>query len=144
MPAFAFQAFMPIDDTLLEGWRKLMGLNNDFARSMFEEAQFDWASCLVAQEPEELYAREWSCQMPFLSIPMHYASAVIELTAATQRAWVDAWGHMLGLPMLLPVMPGMPGMTAITTATATADTRVVDVPASAIRETPHPRKGKPN
>jgi len=135
MPAFAFQAFVPIDDTLLEGWRKLMGLNNDFARSMFEEAQFDWASCLVAREPEDLYVREWSCQVPFLSIPMHYASAIIELTAATQRAWVDAWGHMFGLPALLPVMPGM-------TAAATAGTDVVDVPASAIRETPHPRKGK--
>jgi hypothetical protein len=141
MPPFAFQAFVSIDDTLIESWRKLMGLNTDFVRSMLEEAQFDWASCLVAKEPEDLYVREWSCQAPFLTIPMHYATAMMELTAATQRAWVDAWGHMFGLPALLPTMADFTATAAAVTAGA-AGLDVVDVPASAIRETPHPREGK--
>jgi hypothetical protein len=141
MPAFAFQSFVSIDDTLIESWRKFMGLNTDFVRSMFEEAQFDWASCLVAQEPEELYVREWSCQVPFLSIPMHYATAMLELAAATQRTWADAWGHMFGLP-LLPA--DVAAVAAAAAAASTAGANVVDVPASAIRETPHPRKDKAN
>ena len=135
MPAFTFQAFASIDDTAIESWRKFMGLNADFTRSMFEETQFDWASCFVPQEPEELYARQWSSQFPFMSIPLHYATAMVELAAATQRAWMDSWGHMLGLPMLLPVMPVMSDIAA-----AAPDGDVEDVPAAAIRETP--RKGK--
>lgn len=136
MPAFTFSAFSSFDDKMLENWRKLMGLNTDFTRSMIEETQFDWASCFMPQDPEELYARQWSCQMPLMSIPMHYATAMLELGAATQRAWMDAWGHMLGMPALLPAMPVMPDVAAV----ATKSGEVVDVPAVTIRETPRPRK----
>ncbi len=136
IPGFTFQAFASIDDTMLENWRKMMGLNTDFTRSMFEETQFDWMSCFMPQDPEELYVRQWGNQMPMMSIPMHYATAMLELGAATQRAWMDAWGHMLGMPALLPALPVMPDIAAV----ATKSGEVVDVPAVAIRETPHPRK----
>ena len=136
MPPFAFQAFASFDDKMIENWQKLMGLNTDFTKSIVEEAQFDWASCFVPQDPEELYARQWTSQMPLLSIPLHYATAMLELSAATQRAWMDAWGHMLGLPVLLPAMPVMPDVTAV----ATASGEVVDVPAVQVRETARPRK----
>jgi hypothetical protein len=56
MPAFTLQAFVPFDNSLLENWQKMMGLNTDFTTSMMQEAQFDWASCFMPQEPEELYA----------------------------------------------------------------------------------------
>ncbi|WP_216643995.1 polyhydroxyalkanoate granule-associated phasin [Cupriavidus pauculus] len=130
MPAtFPFPAFAPFGDAkVMETWQKFMGLNTDFTKSMTEEAQFDWASFFVPQDPEELYARQWNNQMPLLSIPLHYASAMMELGAATQRAWMDAWGHMLGMPALA---------TAATDAAADA---VVDVPAAQVRETPRPRK----
>lgn len=134
--AFApFAQFVPFDQKLLENWQKFMGLNSDFTRAMTEEAQFDWASCFVPQDPEEFYARQWTSQMPMMSIPLHYATAMLELGAATQRAWMDAWGHMLGLPALLPAMPVMPDVAAV--ATASGD--VVDVPAVKIRE-PRGRK----
>jgi len=137
-PNFPFQAAYALDDKMIENWRKLMGLNTDFAKSWTDEAQFDWASCFVPQEPEELYARQWTNQMPFLSIPMHYATAMLELGAATQRAWMDGWGRLLGLPVLLPALPVMPDIAAV----ATSEGEIVDVPAVAVRETPHPRKGK--
>ncbi len=141
MPAFSFQAFVSLDDTTLKHWHKFLGLNADFARSMFEEAQFDWASCFVPQDPEDFYVREWSCQIPFLTIPLHYATAMVELAATTQRAWMDAWGHMFQLPTLLPPASLLPAVMADVAATA-PDGIVEDVPAAAIRETPHPRKGK--
>lgn len=134
--AFPYQAAFGFDDKLVENWRKMMGLNNDFAKSWFGEAQFDMASWFVPQDPEELYARQWTNQMPFLSIPLHYATAMLELGAATQRAWIDSWGRMFGATSLLPAMPVMPDIAAV----ATPDGDVVDVPAVAIRETP--RKGK--
>lgn len=140
MPPFSFQAFASIDDTMLANWQKMMGLNSDFTRSIMEEAQFDWASCFMPQDPEELYARQWGNQMPMLSIPLHYATAMLELGAATQRAWIDAWGHLLGMPMLLPAMPVMPDIAAV----ATSSGEVVDVPAVTVRETPNGRKSKPH
>ena len=51
MPTFSFQALTSFDHTAMEGWHKFMGLNADFTRSMFEEVQFDWASCFVPQDP---------------------------------------------------------------------------------------------
>lgn len=77
--------------------------------------------------------------MPFLSIPMHYATAMLEQGAAMQRTWLDSWGRMFGmfgLPTLLPAMPVMPDIAAV----ATSGGDIVDVPAVAVRETP--RKGK--
>ncbi|SDC62962.1 Phasin protein [Cupriavidus sp. YR651] len=138
MPAFTFQAFGALDDQLLDNWRKMMGLNSDFAKSWIDETQFDWAACFMPQDPEEFYARQWTSQMPLMSIPLHYATAMLELGAASQRAWVDAWGRLLGVPILLPAMPVMPDIAAV--ATASGD--VVDVPAVTVRETPQPRKNK--
>lgn len=141
-PAFpaAFSMFAPFDGKLLENWQKMMGLNADFTRSILEETQFDWTSCFVPQDPEELYARQWNNQMPLMSIPMHYASAMLELGVSTQRAWMDAWGHLLGMPALMPAMPWMPGAAAADAASdATADV-AEDVPAAAVRETPRTRK----
>ncbi|KWW35592.1 hypothetical protein ACUXAV_002076 [Cupriavidus metallidurans] len=141
MPTFSFQALKSFDHTAMDGWHKFMGLNADFTRSMFEEVQFDWASCFVPQDPEDFYVREWSCQIPLLSIPLRYATAMIELTASTQRAWMDAWGHMFGLPVLPTPLSLMPA--AVTDMPAAAPSgEVEDVPAASIRETPHPRKGK--
>ncbi|MCM3607821.1 polyhydroxyalkanoate granule-associated phasin [Cupriavidus pauculus] len=140
MPAFTLQAFVPFDNSLLENWQKMMGLNTDFTTSMMQEAQFDWASCFMPQEPEELYARQWTSQIPMLSIPLHYATAMLELGAATQRMWMDAWGHLLGVPALLPAMPVMPDIAAV--ATASGD--VIDVPAVQVRETPRARKSRPH
>lgn len=140
VPPFTVQAFASFDDKMFDSWRKLMGLNTDFAQSMMEETQFDWASCFMPQDPEEFYVRQWSSQIPLLSIPLRYATAMVELGAATQRYWMDAWGHVLGIPMLLPPMPA----TADVAAAAAHDGDVEDVPAAAIRETPHPRKSKPH
>jgi len=113
---------------LNDNWARLMGLNNDFARSMFDEARFDWASMFVMQDPESLYVRQMTNQIPALSIPLHYASALIELGCAQQRAWLDVWGHWFGVPG-----------TLIPPATDAAHTDVEDVPRHAIRETRHPR-----
>lgn len=143
MPPFTLQAFGQIDDKMIENWQKFMGLNSDFAKSMVSEAQFDWASCFVPQDPEELYARQWTNQMPMLSIPLHYATAMMELGAATQRAWMDAWGRMLGWPMLLPDLAVMPNADAPGTDGpngANGASGVEDVPAANIRETPRSRK----
>lgn len=139
MPPFTFQAFA-FDDQFVANWQKLMGLNTDFTTSMMQEAQFDWASCFVPQEPEELYARQWASQMPLLSMPMHYVTAMLELGAATQRTWMDTWGRMLGLPTLFEAVPVMPDVSAA----ATASGEVVDVPAVDIQETPRPRKARPH
>ncbi|PLQ00742.1 phasin family protein [Cupriavidus pauculus] len=145
-PPAAFQPFAAFDNKLLENWQKMMGLNADFSRSIAEETQFDWASCFMPQDPEELYARQWTNQMPMMSIPLHYMNAMLELGAATQRAWMDTWGHWLGLPALLPtmsmmpVMPVMPVMPDVSAA-PTAKGDVVDVPAGRVRETPRERKG---
>ena len=136
VPPFAYQAFAPFDEKMIENWQRLMGLNTDFTKSIVEETQFDWASCFMPQDPEELYARQWTNQMPMLSIPLHYATAMMELGAATQRAWMDAWGHFFGLPALLPAMPVMPDIAAV----ATSSGEVVDVPAVQVRETPRSRK----
>lgn len=136
-PPAAFQPFAAFDNKLLENWQKMMGLNADFSRSIVEETQFDWASCFMPQDPEELYARQWTSQMPLMSIPLHYANAMLELGAATQRAWMDAWGHWLGLPVLLPAMPVMPDVSAVPTPSGD----VVDVPAVHVRETSRERKG---
>lgn len=108
-----------------ENWARLMGLNTDFARSMFDEARFDWASMFVMQDPESLYVRQMTNQIPALTIPLHYASALLELGCASQRAWLDVWGHWLGLPAVL--------------VAGNADGDVEDVPRHAIRETRHPR-----
>jgi hypothetical protein len=138
-PAFSFQGAYALDDKMIENWRKMMGLNADFAKSWMDEAQFDWASCFMPQDPEELYARQWTNQMPFFSIPMHYATAMLEQGAAMQRAWLDNWGRMFGMfgmPTLLPAMPVMPDIAAV----ATSEGDIVDVPAVTVRETP--RKGK--
>ncbi|KAI3590848.1 hypothetical protein D9X30_4333 [Cupriavidus sp. U2] len=133
----AFQPFATFDNKLLENWQKMMGLNADFSRSIVEETQFDWASCFMPQDPEELYARQWTSQMPLMSIPLHYANAMLELGAATQRAWMDALGHWLGVPVLLPAIPVMPDIAAV----ATAKGDVVDVPAVHVRESARERKG---
>lgn len=113
---------------LTENWSKLMGLNTDFARSMFDEARFDWASMFVVQDPESLYARQLTNQMPALAIPLHYVTAMMELGCASQRAWLDTWGHWFGMPGLLPAEPSA--------------SNVEDVPRHNIRETPHPRAVK--
>ncbi|MEN7530271.1 hypothetical protein [Cupriavidus sp. DL-D2] len=126
-----FNPFVPFDNTVLNSWYKFVGLNTDFAKSMSEEAQFDWASLFVPQDPEDLYARQLTNQIPFLSIPLHYATSMMELGAATQRAWVDAWGHLLNLPVL-------------TATTESPENGVKDVPAAQVRETPRSRKERPH
>ncbi|WP_423195739.1 MULTISPECIES: hypothetical protein [unclassified Cupriavidus] len=128
------QAFASADgQQLTENWSRWMGLNTDFARSMFDEARFDWASMFVPQDPESLYVRQMTNQVPMLSIPLHYASALMELGCQSQRVWMDTWGHWLGMPSLLM-------------GTAPADQpgarNVEDVPHTRIRETPHPRGAK--
>jgi hypothetical protein len=133
-----FQALTSFDHSAMEGWHKFMGLNADFTRSMFEEVQFDWASCFVPQDPRTFTcangrARSRSCRSPL------YASHD-RTNGSTQRAWMDAWGHMFGpvLPTPLSLMPA-----ALTDMPAAAPKgEVEDVPAASIRETPHPRKGK--
>jgi len=118
-----------------ESWARLMGLNTDFARSMFDEARFDWASMFVVQDPESAYVRQMTNQIPMLSIPLHYASALLELGCASQRAWLDTWGHWLGMPAIL----------ASASAAENGD-GAEDVPQHAIRETRHlrARNGKPH
>jgi hypothetical protein len=95
---------------------------------------------LRAAGPEDFYVREWSCQIPLLSIPLRYASH--DRTNGLHAARMDG---CLGSHVRLPVLPTplslMPA--ALTDMPAAAPKgEVEDVPAASIRETPHPRKGK--
>ncbi|RZT30805.1 polyhydroxyalkanoate granule-associated phasin [Cupriavidus agavae] len=132
-PLAQLPQFATLDQDVVKSWYKFVGLNTDFTKSMTEEAQFDWASWFVPQDPEEMVARQWTSQMPFLSIPLHYATSMMELGAATQRAWMDAWGRMLNVPGLAAEAGEAVGEAA---------DAITDVPASSIRETPKPRKDR--
>lgn len=81
---------------LAASWQRLAELNSDYMKAMLEEAQFDWASSWFVQDPESLYAREWSCQTPMLSIGVHYMTALAEISAAMPAQWMQAWGLAWG------------------------------------------------
>jgi hypothetical protein len=81
---------------LAASWRRLADLNAEYLKAMLEEAQFDWASSWFVQDPESLYAREWSCQTPMLSIGVHYMAALAEISAAMPVQWMQAWSLAWG------------------------------------------------
>ncbi|KWR74532.1 hypothetical protein [Cupriavidus sp. IDO] len=105
--------------------RRMTELNLAFTRSMFDEAQLDSMAFLVIQNPEELFAHEFACELPLLGGPLHYVSAMFDLAASAQRKWIDGWGRLLGFGL----MPQWPGR----------QDNVTDIPPWSVRETPRPQ-----
>ncbi|RDK05550.1 polyhydroxyalkanoate granule-associated phasin [Cupriavidus lacunae] len=109
---------------LADNWRRMAELNLEFARTLFEDMQFDAMGKMVAQEPEAMYAREIALELPLLGSPLHYASAMLELCARAQQKWIDAWGHLLTRGLMPDWQDLQKGVT--------------DVPFWQVRETPRP------
>lgn len=121
----SLQQFQTMQADLAETWRRMAELNLEFARSMADELRFDAVGLLMEHDPEALYAREIAVEMPLLSGPLHYASAMLDLLARAQQKWLDGWGHVF---MQGPLTDWTAGAQAVT-----------DIPAWLVRETPRPR-----
>ncbi|CAN7708544.1 hypothetical protein D9M68_86610 [compost metagenome] len=116
--------FEAMQADLSDNWRRMAELNLDFARTMYEELQFDAMGSILAPEPEAFYVREIACELPLIGGPLHYASAMLELCARAQQKWIDGWGHLLTQGL----MPDWQGMQR----------DVTDIPFWLVRETPRP------
>ena len=131
-PAAAFPAgpfdFGAMSEHLAQFQQRLADLNASFAREMSGEVGFDWATCFSTADVQELYVRQLGNEVPLLTIPVHYVSAVMDLCAAAQRAWIDGCVQMFGLtPWFAPL--------GLMHAAQTPGEAVVDVPPSVVRET---------